>query len=161
MYRKILYKIPLKFLLILLAVVAVFMACFSNAWFTITTWTINVSAWGANYSVPWNYDFFCVVNSNCSNSVIFFPDAFNTDNLWWYRIYNTNNPITQGMWVCSDKDNISIVNESSVCVVTVYKYTYDNYTSLECQTEYSLIPVSSVDQSYCTSNNYHKYIYKQ
>lgn len=27
------------------------------------------------------------------------------------------------------------------------------YTSQECQTEYSLIPVSSVDQSYCESNN--------
>lgn len=27
------------------------------------------------------------------------------------------------------------------------------YTSLECQQEYSLIPVSSVDQNYCVSNN--------
>ena len=27
------------------------------------------------------------------------------------------------------------------------------YTSLECQSEYNLIPISSVDQSYCTTNN--------
>lgn len=167
LYTKILYRIPLKFLLILLAVVAVFIASFSHATISspVLLKTYDTMQQDKSYTNN-NYEMLCIKNYSCDNSSLYFNRThwasayISLQNWWsewyacwfWHTIYfSTNYNCTFYIyWVNSTnytkaqcKSTYWLI-ESSECSVM---------SSLECQTEYSLIPVSSVDQNYCTTNN--------
>lgn len=150
LYRRILYKIPLKFLLVLLALFAVCFASFSNAWLELvnqTNYTNIVSDWEYHSS----HDLLCLNNITCLNNSNL---RFNFNRWNWYYTYtrlNLNN-YWQWMWVCTTWWSIYMTTDSS-CNFTIDEYDFVNYTSLQCQLAYSLIPISSVDQSYCVNNN--------
>ena len=152
LYRRILYKIPLKLLLVLLAVFGLLFAC-TNA----TSVSLTVNWWVDNFvykSSYWNPEILCISNSNKCNNVVY------TIGIDWNYSNNTQTPInTINNWdnlayICTIEwqwFDVVPIWTSSPCVITVY-YP-DNYTIQQCQTEYNLIPISSVDQNYCTSNN--------
>ena len=76
-------------------------------------------------------------NWDYSNSMTFTYQQIN-----WWDVLN---------YICTiDWDWFDVVPSRS-CDIKVYYPS--QYTSLQCQTEYSLIPISSVDSNYCTSNN--------
>lgn len=156
-YTKILYRIPLKFLLILLAVVAVFIASFSHA-LTLDNW---------NY--PWQFEYQQVYDFYGTRDIkqyynytqdwiscIFVSNSYRCTLNDWTNTYNLN------QWVayCTDSNTL-ILNCSSSVEIYYYLFLWNNFlkqwypdmTSLQCQTNYSLIPISSVDQNYCTTNN--------
>ena len=159
LYRRILYKIPLKWILVFLAVFAVCFASYSNAWLVINTYSKTIYRWQDNfirfedYSNP---DILCLQNiNNC---------AWN----WWVHQWSDPNINTSSQTniVNSNSNNIRplvciytwyfyniIPSSNSSCQINVIWITSNEYTSLQCQTSYSLIPISSVDQNYCTTNN--------
>lgn len=150
LYRRILYKIPLKFLLILLAIVSVFIACFSHADFIVdNTNYLDYScprAW-ADYSI-----------SVSSNSVVCLLNTLNSAvvSLSWATI----SPYIVGCYFNSWSTSLdllihcySISNAVWSFRSFVFENVYSTMTSLDCQSEYNLIPISSVDQSYCENNN--------
>lgn len=73
--------------------------------------------------------------------------AYDWNPIWWGSVI---------VWIdyweiyCSDSD-FWIRNNSSN-TITVFYWTKPLITSLDCQTEYNLIPISSVDQNYCVNN---------
>lgn len=155
LYRRILYKIPLKFLLILLAICAIFIASFSSADNIIYNSSSILNAFSvANWSSTHNFTipakstvcFFTTVNTiTCA--------FWNNNSMWWWElacITNNNNASTTVNFACTNTDwnsymyYSSTYNIADICPAK---------TSLECQTEYNLIPISSVDENYCTSNN--------
>ena len=158
LYRRILYKIPLKWLLVLLAVLAVWFASFSNAWLVLDDsfdLTVNSNNQWTRYTNTW--DFTCIVLNSCTryanNSFMMaFDDyvsyAINLDFVWWTIPSN----FSRGMWYCFT-NRAEFYVSSSECNITMNRYKVNEYTSLQCQTEYSLIPISEVDSSYCQSNN--------
>lgn len=179
LYRRILYKIPLKFLLVLLAIVAVFIAT-TKAEFVVSNYNKTIYTNQNNFIYFSDYNdptYLCIQNiNNC-----------NID--WWIHTSPTNNTSSQVMFrdtlasgitpplYCitqsSDWFYINIVPRSSSCVIKVVWISNSDYTkaqckstywliedsecvgmtSLECQTQYSLIPISSVDSTYCVNNN--------
>ena len=76
-FRRILYKVPLKLLLVVLAVVSVFIACFSKA-------DDSCSALSDDWKLPaWAYIF------NVGTVSSFFNWSIDYIELWsWYREYN-------------------------------------------------------------------------
>lgn len=105
---------------------------------------------------------------NTNNDLMCFQaDAYCNKN--WYSECGTVSSSSSsavrlaGWWdwfTCTRDSNISLYASRSISYYyyllvseTAARYFFPNYTSLECQTEYSLIPVSSVDQNYCTTNN--------
>ena len=159
LYRRILYKIPFKFLLILLALFAVCFASFIKADLQVIdtyTMTLNQNTNYKYYNTSW--DFVCVVvnsASNYSNQVAEFTVASTPGwNMMIKFNWNTSNTpnMDKWMWYCGT-ELIDIVCDVSSCNLTFKTYKSVEYTSLQCQTNYSLIPVSSVDSNYCTNNN--------
>ena len=157
LYRRILYKIPLKFLLILLALFAVCFASFSDATiikpneinpdnfeFTIVSnfrWSVNLKS---TYSIP-NWWILCTFVWNANSCTL--NDWNTTQNMGQFEVF------------CMNTDT-AIINCTSSSSYHLLYYSDDlidilkpPYTSLQCQTNYSLIPISSVDQNYCTTNN--------
>lgn len=171
-YTKIFYRIPLKFLLILLAIWTVLFVSFSsadNVWtlvqnINIDYTTVSTSSWKTLVNFWYNSSFTVCFRLYWSiNSTLDFwisknndssPDAF----VKYYRVW-------QGHYYCIFKstDDAYFVVKSEVSNENVYwdYFILDNllettipvYTSLECQTEYNLIPIEEVDQVYCESNN--------
>ena len=169
LYRRILYKIPLKFLLVLLALFAVCFASFSKA---------EILGWFASTSYNWTHTFTnqqwyftCVIATHSYCRID--PAQPNWDNvMYWNALYcfdstftvSCNNSYLAYEWFTIPKNMTQ-----SECISTYWLITqntcnaqYSGYilpsncptmSSLECQTNYSLIPISSVDQNYCTSNN--------
>lgn len=149
-YTKILYRIPLKYLLIILAVVAVCIASFSNAWLVKTSYQAYVWSQNDKTYVNNSCDMICI-NPNWStcNDIDL---AFNLNHWryawsihWWWDIGST-------YWFCSSEHTVYF-SSFDWCSFTIDCYNFTEYTSLQCQTEYSLIPISEVDSSYCESNN--------
>ena len=159
LYRRILYKIPLKFLLILLALFAICFASFSNAEDSFNCWPVFVSA--QNYTNNYNFsmnvawsefewtDLYCFTNSSVNNWVkIKFNcqwDYISVAKLQSYCYYKSS-WITSICWVLQSDWKIAWSYYDTACLDKPY-------TSLQCQTEYNLIPISSVDSNYCTTNN--------
>ena len=160
-YRKILYSIPLKFLLVLLAILAVFVASVKaenlpaswrwwnniqtdgSYWYS--TQRINITS-TRNFTVN-NYDFTCFHKSTQDASCVYSQD-------WW-----TNRVLTSLTSLsCVDTSTFTIkwnCWDTYFFYFKVWQWIIPNNTmsSLECQTEYNLIPISSVDQNYCITNN--------
>ena len=150
LYRRILYKIPLKLLLVLLAIFWLLFA-FSkaeNICTPILVWSANISStinW--NLGRNWEQYYYCILSNNWQISISF-P--------------NTTYTLQSNDWICVSKDDypnwisqIPITCTNWTCNLW-WAYFWKNcisMTSLQCQTEYNLIPISSVDQNYCTSNN--------
>ena len=166
--------------MILFAVVALFIASFSNAEFVVNNYNKTIYTNQNNFIYFSDYSnptYLCIQNiNNCKID-------------WWIHTSPTNNTSSQVMFrdtlasgitpplYCitqsSDWFYINIVPRSSSCVIKVVWISNSDYTkaqckstywliedsecvgmtSLECQTQYSLIPISSVDSSYCQSNN--------
>lgn len=156
LYRRILYKIPLKLLLVILAVVSVCIAITKADSFDWNIWIWNdLGAWQSATFSTTLWDFICIssTKSSCNDMTV---------NLW--NISNRWNPYQHILCVFWDLNNYAVVvnnNTSTNCPfynIRWYKSDFEDslcttMTSLECQTEYSLIPISSVDQNYCTTNN--------
>ncbi len=157
LYRRILYKIPLKLLLVLLAVFAVLFACFSSADYTLPlawfqgndyiNWSYeykwqSVDKYNQKLTLSSDYDFYCFIRLERNNWW-----QYSFDNSTWYNWPNYN-------VFC---DNRSVYIKNGLFLFYYYKFWQgmipSQYTSLECQTVYNLIPIESVDQSYCESNN--------
>ena len=159
-YRKILYRIPLKFLLILLAVVAVFVASvkadtIENVW---VVWMMGMNSNQTYEFWKWNSNVinmtnptFCMLNRNSC-------DYTATENWVSYRL-NENSKFTciENVVVSNSKWVSVHNNKSSYCEWVYMFFDWDTFdiemSSLDCQTQYNLIPISSVDQNYCTTNN--------
>ena len=148
LYRRILYKIPLKWLLVLLVVLALWFASFSKAWLLYEPQYIENNIWSTRTLIQWNeyiiyrqqnYNCWYCENTSCSRN--------SSNVIERYKLYI----FTWNMYFCCASS------------ISVYKWELswtqidceicENMTSLECQSTYSLIPVSSVDSNYCTTNN--------
>ena len=169
LYRRILYRIPLKFLLVLLAVCAVFIACFSSADQTIPSSNFlanKYDLWVQWYeSVYRNYAKYDVSSMSSSTKVIlrdwysmvcfrrtnWTSCQYSFDNSTWYNVAENSLTCRNWQWdfymkSCSSSNLFPYFFE-------VWDWLLPNYTSMQCQTEYNLIPISSVDSNYCTTNN--------
>lgn len=171
LYRRILYRIPLKFLLLLLAIFWLLFASFSSAdnvatlldttaisqtnidtnWKTLVDFGSN---WDA-YTVCFNYDWYVGSLQTWIGSIVDYEPWTNftywSDWDWKYVCFYK-----------SALDRYLNIKSRSTTTVVYWDYfilndllatTLPVYTSLECQQAYSLIPISSVDQNYCITNN--------
>jgi hypothetical protein len=150
-FRRIIYSIPLKRLLVWLAVFAVLFASFSSAT------TINNSDtqifWFLNdvsYSQVDLRDRFWVSNSDLVFCAFF-------QNPWTFNDWTTTYTLGSYQTYCTNNSTV-IINPNWQYWATYFNKVWVDiffppYTSLECQTEYNLIPINSVDQNYCTTNN--------
>lgn len=143
LYRRILYKIPLKLLLVLLAIFWLLFACtkasFDNPVLLTTFWQ-----WWHDYSND-DYDLLCLKNVNCSDRQIGFNFAWLTS-----AYFNSN---WNDQWLACTPYWTIYMSVYSNCSVEIYWIKYNDYTSQQCQSEYNLIPINEVDSSYCQSNN--------
>lgn len=157
-FRRIIYSIPLKLLLLLLAIFGVLFACFSSAddlW--INLWKEKTNWWTTTRDYS-QFDRICVLTYNSSNTVSEFS-------VWWWTIQNTCNwnlnqyDFNIDSSCCSVWWNLTLYSKNSWTDFYVLGINLINenscplMSSLQCQTEYNLIPISSVDQNYCTTNN--------
>ena len=156
LYRRILYKIPLKLLLVLLAIFWLLFACTKADLQVINSYDLDLQ-WQYRYSNS-NWDFVCVVVNSCttywSNWVAEFTvsNTPNRDMIVKFNWQVNNTPtMNKWMWYCWD-EYIDITTWYN-CSLSFKTYKAVDYTSLQCQSEYSLIPISEVDSSYCQSNN--------
>ena len=174
-FTKILYRIPLKLLLVLLAIIAVFVASFSHAVDIPTaSWYNN---WGNDYVFDnqmymYRSDVISTSTSSTEYNVVLDSDDFwfvcikwnwnvttqiSFNNSDWYQIGTTSEYCftTKKFYLKRTTSSSSSNNVSYSIFITKDSplLTEYQYTSLECQTEYNLIPISSVDQNYCTTNN--------
>lgn len=135
LYRRILYKVPLKWLLILIAIFWLLFASFSSADLLGAVWE-QTQNWTHTF-VNNDWEFICVraTHSNCNINPA--PSNWDTTMYAW-ALYCFD-------WTFTITCNSQYTYWES--------FTIPKFTSLQCQTEYSLIPISSVDQNYCTSNN--------
>ena len=167
----------IKIWLVGLAVLSVFIACFSNAW--LVAWNSTTLNQTFNwYTYQWNWDMSCLVLNSCSsypNDAFFFIVNSSDSNV--AHILNfigawSINSLSKWLWYCTETSYFWI-SSTVQCNITITDYTFSNYSkseckstydliepsecsvmsSLECQTEYNLIPISSVDETYCTTNN--------
>ena len=159
----ILRKLPLKLLLIILALFWVFIFCFSSAvdsfvlddWYSHNLQLDSYWSWNAWYNPL--YDSFCIgalwsSNSNCTSITITAWDSSITWNPYQNLVclvwFNSNSLTIKNNvnYVCTyGATNFKLASlENNICTPM---------SSLQCQTEYNLIPISSVDSNYCTTNN--------
>ena len=154
LYRRILYKIPLKLLLVILAVVSVFIAC-TQASFEISPLYVSYQRNASTQHIYWewvpNSDTFCIIDTMWTFNVDF-DCVWNYTTLTLFDSLCVSNSEYSDNWheICLQSINWNY----EVWVLYYSTNTLDTpMTSLECQTEYNLIPISSVDSSYCTTNN--------
>lgn len=160
LYRRILYRIPLKFLLVLLAVWAVFIACFSSADFlynSATSSSMSVKNVYQQVSSDNNSHIFCNYRWSVSYHTFFSRDWVNDDKeistnyiiyCWTWTMYiKLSSQVSQTIYITESITDLPSWN-CPTCPTCP-----SQYTSLECQSEYDLIPISSVDSNYCTTNN--------
>jgi len=151
LYRRILYKIPLKLLLVLLAVFGLLFACFSSAL------TLNSSDYPWQFifnlrSVQWNVDI---------SPAWKWITCVNLDRDSWGTFYDWENTYTFQNWntYCTDSSTVKINTNWYYAYYWYFfwdsfmKQFYPDYTSQQCQSEYNLIPINEVDSAYCESNN--------
>ena len=110
-------------------------------------------------TLVWSQSDKTYVNNNC-DMICINPDwttcpqinlAFNLNHSayawsirWWWDIWNT-------YWFCTNEHTV-YYSSFDGCTFDIDCYQITEYSSLQCQTEYSLIPVSSVTENYCTAN---------
>jgi len=147
----------IKLWLVLLWLSSVVIASFCSAEIVLEQVTYTVPVWDTNFipvnQFPW-FDFYCFTNvNNCSQL--------------WYNVWTWNQNATtmptnynpslywqpDAYGFCVDKWTKVGFWRSTTCDIQVTKIKWSLMSSLECQSEYSLIPVSSVDQNYCETNN--------
>lgn len=139
LFRRILYKIPLKRLLVLLAVFAVGFA-YTNAF----DLTFNSSGSNTlNNSTITKWDIWQIVCGATNNTNWFY--------LWWNKFNQYVPGCLKWPTTISGSANVRWVIYDITCPSC--PSCPSQYTSQECQTEYSLISISSVDQEYCENNN--------
>lgn len=152
--------------MVLLVIVAIFIASFSSAteYLPTDTWR---ETW--NYVYNWLFDYIKdTIYFTSTTEVIISDDidfvCFKRDQtVSNYPQYNLEYSVNNSSWYsvywneigCTDLKTIYFRNWT---VNFFYFIDWDwylkkQYTSLQCQTEYNLIPISSVDQNYCTTNN--------
>lgn len=133
-------------------------------------WRITVSPWRMYFSV-WVLPFNSInlwtvdcISSSCSLSFDYNCSySYQWSTAWvvlqtWYSLINydldnwfsMDNPSCPSCPTCPTIDQNYCVSNNLCPSCPICP---SQYTSLECQQEYSLIPVSSVDQNYCVSNN--------
>lgn len=173
---RILYRIPLKFLLILLSIWTVLFVSFSSAdylnWLEFIT-NVTQSTSNSVYSTTLRQLWF-----TSSNWIVcFFINSFGWNNNLMLTFATTSNIRYRTAWTfhlkmfwCFDYnwelDTIMyVVNKNAWWVafnLDFYFLPTDNiniiswspfYSSMQCQTEYNLIPIEEVDKAYCESNN--------
>ena len=172
LYRRILYKIPLKLLLVLLAIFWLFFACTKadNVSDLITTInTVDSDVWWRQYlqvlhmSDSSEYWIYCLYVESLSNSYLTF--WFNSSLSYWnwdlsYNIYEDWGSFYACLY--ANYDYIFLYNPTSTTAHINYKLFKLNalmntwlptLTSQECQSKYNLIPINEVDNAYCESNN--------
>ena len=170
LYRRILYKIPLKLLLVILAIVSVFIACTEADYLDWLTYIWNISNTDTNsvytttFWTIWYPDqtsLFCIHVNDDNNDTLYTLSVWATNNIrlrradfwcFYYSAWSQTATIVisnsnWNWWVAFDFDIYKLSTDFSITSWNPW------YTSLQCQTEYNLIPISSVDQNYCTTNN--------
>lgn len=139
-----------KFLLFLVVVFSSLFVSFSSAL------TLN------SVDYPWQFDFHLYsVNWEVDLSPsLKWITCVNLDRDSWWTLYDWESTYTFSNWntYCTDSNTV-ILNTNwyyayywYVFGETFIKQFYPDYTSLQCQTEYNLIPISSVDTNYCVEN---------
>ena len=102
----------------------------------------DVDKYNQKLTLSSDYDFYCFIRLDRNNWA-----QYSFDNSTWYNWPNYN-------VYC---DNRPVYIKSNHMLFYYYKFWQgmipSQYTSLECQTVYNLIPIESVDQNYCTTNN--------
>ena len=149
-YTKILYKIPLKLLLVLLAIFWLLFAC-TKAWLVEIDRT-TYSMWSYN---DWHYtnsdaDLNCLQLVNCSSQNAHWL-AYNFDRWLHAQYLNWNHELANSYGSCTSWD-IYFGTDWTTCSFQIASYVFDYYTSQQCQTEYNLIPVEDVTSNYCKLN---------
>ena len=162
LYRRILYKIPLKLLLVLIAVFGVLFACFSNAV------DLPNDSWLWNQREFDNQEYLYRVENITPSNTEYVVDSEITFVCWrtsaWTCAWSRDNSTFYNFpWISlacfSNTNNIYYFRNFGGCTLSLFYFKQDEwlippiFDSLECQTEYNLIPISSVDQNYCTTNN--------
>ena len=158
----------LHYFLVWLAVLSVCFAGFSDAWFFIAWVPVSFVINSSNqvFSVPWSWDKMTCVQWSSTNFYNFILYTFDPN--WTFVNFDPKDNYSLFCYTWSDTLYLRRWDSSNNITV---KYFYldippgdcpacpscptcpSQYTSLECQSEYSLIPISSVDQNYCTTNN--------
>lgn len=126
----------------------VYSETYSTLWYPSDNWYVcfNIRDWWWNSRM--------VISFNGYNNRRYITDYVYTRDLFWCFWYATN------WW----NYTLNITDENWAWLTFVidlyylpmdYSITSWNpwYTSLQCQTEYNLIPIESVDSNYCTTNN--------
>lgn len=152
---------------ILLGIFALFWVCFCNTTYAI--WknfvdsnTQTISAWNS-YTTNYTWIYCYMSNNSTCNRYVKPYDPITNEEITWitysaYAIYCLN-------------ENAILTNTHSSNSCTIRFYTQfnnistifswycpscpscpDQYTSLECQTEYNLIPIEDVTKNYCEVN---------
>lgn len=124
-------------------------------------WTWNI-VYMTNSYPNWSlWDFYCYWSS--SNSIKYFAmvlenpvsraTTMRVSSIWVFNISAIKQEVSDPCPTCPTIDQNYCVSNNLCPSCPSCPTCPSQYTSLECQQEYSLIPVSSVDQNYCVSNN--------
>lgn len=91
-------------------------------------------------------DMLCLKNKTCQGTQLTYS-ANHTQTWYWHEQWNI-----WWLWFCTTEWIIyySLIDED--CSMTINWYNFHKLSSNECQLEYNLIPISSVDTTYCVSN---------
>ena len=143
--------------MILIAIFWLLFASFSSASFSQTMTKTNYTApanWTKDFTF-WNWlDIACFWVSSSTNASCI--TITNNSNTYQLHYYNSSSIMECFTWFTNT--TITLTNSCDWNISVSYfwysnSYPYQNYTSLQCQTEYNLIPILSVDSNYCISNN--------
>lgn len=139
---------PLKLLLVLIAIFWLLFACFSSA-----TEIVNMNDfWEYSYTTSTSYD----INFNWNYNWNWIACMSCTDEFTNWQLYTSDilirfsrvNNICFYIWYWT---HLYLDWQSTrTCTINV---SNPNMTSLQCQSEYNLIPINEVDAAYCESNN--------
>lgn len=89
-------------------------------------------------------DWYFLADSSLWSCTTYKPVCFSWSNTFQFKRYNSSNNITVRYF----KLPLNTCPSCPSCPTCE-----EQYTSLQCQTEYNLIPISSVDSEYCENNN--------
>lgn len=107
---------------------------------------ISLYAWDS-YTISSEYDFSCVERASANNGAQYHTDKMTSwQNLpnyqivcftWWQTVYIRQNEVLVYLFKLWEN----------------WVPDWNLMSSMQCQTEYNLIPINEVDSSYCESNN--------
>lgn len=105
-------------------------------------WTLNLSTYSRNFEIITNWENVCVYWVLVDYLWVYDWSPQN----WWEYLWSVN----QWYIYCNTEDYW--VRNNYTENLTVLYWNKPITSSLDCQIEYNLIPISSVDQNYCVSN---------